>query len=168
MKLHIRNRENLEHDRKRTSNSSKKAATFIALSLIASHVVFNSALAVSDADFARLEQRVRALEAKVLNTQELARNAMCEKLWEKMTAIRGLYNDAVNAKKNYQERENKDLIGCQGPLGGFGMGREPDAKCIANIKQRYAEGHKAHDLKIESLRKSLESVMKEGQAACPK
>ena len=44
MKFHIRNLENLQHNRKRTGNSSKKAATFIALSLIASHVVFNSAL----------------------------------------------------------------------------------------------------------------------------
>lgn len=164
MKLHIRNRENLEHDRKRTSNSSKKAATFIALSLIASHVVFNSALAVSDTDFARLEQRVRTLEAKVLNAQELASNANCEKLSEKMKAIRKLYDDAVNANKNALERENRICV----PGQGFEQNSNRFEKCLAEMNQRYAEDRKFRNLKIEDLRKSLESVMKEGQAACPK
>jgi len=158
MQLHIRNRYESEPTRKL---ASKKAAALIPLGLIASHVVVNSALAVSDGDFSRLEQRVRMLEAKVFNTQELARIPICQKI----SLLTESYNNAKDEKYrfNYQIEQNPMSVSyCSDVWSGA------DKKCVENFK---AEGNKKLDLKIGDIQKSLQSALMEAQAAgvvCPK
>jgi hypothetical protein len=118
------------------------------------YLEFNPPLASPDKDFKRLLERVRVLEAKVLNAQEKAALAMCERVY----AQEKLVTQAIKQKQDRVTIWNWSM-GCGIHTAYF------DVDCFKKERQKRDQEFAKLDLEIQTAQQELKSTQAEAKSA---
>jgi hypothetical protein len=138
---------------------SCKKWVFITLIVTANLVGFNPALAFSDKDFARLEQRVRELEAKVFDAQQNAKIAICEKVY----LHERLYQQAIQRKQDTASswRYHTPINRCIEP-GSWGY---TPPNCVKEKEAQRDQEFSQRDQEVQTAQQELNSAQAEAKSA---